>query len=320
MKKSKILLAVALSLSPASPLLAQQVETAERGQARGLFPQPDSRYYNLRHKTSSLGLGGIRLNDEYLSPLGYGGFSLQYSQESSQLRYRYKPVDKPFLSSLIGTIPRQEDAQWMGQRHFILSLGRTSNPAGNASISHLEARLSGSRQYRLYGGDFGRLYLGPGYTIGTGGLYSSRNGNNPATFKFDTSLTLALSYSYRLPSERFPALLRISSRTDLLGLQWGQEFGESYYELYYLSKAWYKRLAVSYLGQSWGQELRLGVDLPLFDRTTYHLGYRWAYRSWRLHQLHNYREEHSLSIGLTHYIRPFSGRSWLRSELNALPF
>lgn len=304
----------------AASSILQAQQTSPRQPSRGLFPAPDSRYYNLRTKTSSLGIGGIRLSDEYLSPLRYGGFSLQYSQESSQLRYRYEAVERPLLSSLIGTIPRQLDARWMSQRHFILSLGRSTNPAGNASISHLDARLSGSRQYKLYEGKLGRLYVGPGYTIGAGGLYSSRNGNNPATFKFDASLTLALSYSYRLPSERFPALFRISSRSDLLGIQWGQEYGESYYELYYLSGAWYKRLSLSYLGQSWGHELRLGVDLPLFDRTTYHLGYRLAYRSWRLHHLHNYREEHSLVLGITRYLRPFSGRTWLRSELNALPF
>lgn len=285
-----------------------------------LFPSPKARYYNIRMKTSSLGIGGIVLKDEYLSPLNYGGFSLQYSQESNQLRYTYSRPAQHIVEPLIGNIPREANPHWLGQRHFVISLGQTKNPAGNGSISRLQARLSGSRQYRLWDKPWGRVYIGPGYTVGAGGLYSSRNGNNPATLKLDASLGLACSYSYRLPWQAFPALFRLSLRTDLVGLNWGQQFGESYYELYYVSEALAKRFAFAHLGNSLGQEVRLDVSLPLFDRMIYNIGYRYQHKSWRINQIYNSFNEHSIQVGITRYIRPLGGRAFTQTQSEALPF
>lgn len=322
-KRIKISLLVLSVLHLATPLFSQEqssVELDANKDNRALFPQPSERFYNVRMKLSSLGVGGIILKDEYLSPLQYGGFTVSYTNETSQLRYRPLSHGVPFTQRLLGNIPREASNTWLSQRHFIVVLGQSKNPAGNATISHLQARLSGSRQYNIYQGEWGRVYLGPGYTLGAGGLYSSRNGNNPATLKLDGSLSLMASYSYRLPWIKFPALIRVSSRTDLIGVQWGQEYGESYYELYYLTEAWHKRFALTYLGKSLGQEFRLNIDLPIWDRVVYNIGYRYQHRTWTHSGLYNQMSEHSISLGITRYLRPMGGRKWQHEEQKHLPF
>lgn len=310
--RSLWLMLVVLCLVAVARLEAQTAEDKELA--------PSERFYNIRSKTSSLGVGGLVLKDEYLSPLNYGGISILYSQETSQLRYKYPSQGFSLLKPLIGNGERSTSRSWLGQRHFVFALGHTSNPAQNANISRLELRLSGSRQYRLSEGRWGSVSLGPGYTLGGGGLYSSRNGNNPATLKLDGGLTLALSYAYRLPWRSFPALIRLSSRTDLVGLRWEQQYGESYYELYYLSEALGKRLALTHLGNSLGQELRINIDIPLFDRYVYSVLYRYQHKSWDINQLYNKLNEHSISLGITRYFRPLGGRRWLQHNIEALPF
>ncbi len=291
-----------------------------RAQSSDSFLSPSERFYNVRMKTSSLGVGGLVLKDEYLSPLNYGGFSVQYSQESTQLRYKSSVQGVSIWSHLFGNVDRTPSSSWIGQRHFVVSLSQTKNPAQNGSISRLEARLSGSRQYALLRAASGVFYLGPGYTVSSGGMYSSRNGNNPATFKLEGLLTLAMSYAYRLPIRSCPILLRLSSRTDLLGLRWEQQFGESYYELYYLSDALTKRLSFAHLGNSFGQELRLNVDIPILDRLICSLGYRYQHKSWQINHLYNKVNEHSVNLGFTRYFRPLGGRSWLKNNVEVLPF
>lgn len=302
-------------------VLAREPEKSRVGDSGGsFFPKPRERYYNVRMQTSSLGFGGILLRDTYLSPLAYGGYVLQYSQETSQQGYTYLPNEGSILQKLIKGRSRQANSYWLRQRDFVATLGQSKNPAGNGSISLLRVRLSGSLGYRISSAPWGRIYLGFGYTMGSSGLYSSRNGNNPASIKLDGALALAFNYSYRLPWRYFPALIRMSSRTNLLGTQWEQNFGESYYELYYLSNAVANRFRLAHLGNSLGQEFRFNLSLPLFDRVIYTLGYRYHHKSWRISGNLNRFDEHSFQLGITRYLRPLGGRSIVRNYTEALPF
>lgn len=300
-------------------ILAQEHKKAQGKPTDIDIADSSSNHYNIQIKTQSLGLGGLVLKDEYLSPLNYGGLSLVYTQETSRLGYSYPQGDN-LIRKLVAVPQREPNRTKLKQRDFVFSLGRTYNPAGNAAIYRLQGRLSGSSQYRVIDQEWGRLYMGPGYTIGLGGLYSSRNGNNPATMKFDCSLSLALNYSYRLPWRKFPAIVRASSRTDLLGLQWEQQFGESYYELYYLSKDIAKRFSFAHIGRAWGQELKLSLDIPIWDKVIYTLSYRYHHKSWSMNSLQNIFNEHSVTLGLTRFVQPLGGRAWLNKAQTALPF
>lgn len=279
------------------------------------------RHYNVQMRASYIGAGGLVLADRYLSPLSYGGYTLSMQHERARYLYRTPEGCAPSLwARLSGSAPRTENRRWLWHSFISGDYSSTTNPAGNASIMRLQGRFDTSWLYQLYSGRWGQLGVGPGYTLGIGGLYSSRNGNNPATLKLDQSLTLSMHYSYRLPWVSFPLLVRLSSRTDLLGMQFAQQYGESYYEMLYVSQSLGKNLALSHLGNQLGQQLRLSLDVPLWDRGIVSLSYRLQHRAWRVHQVFNRQTDHTLSIGLVRYIQPRGGRSLLSGRSVALPF
>lgn len=253
---------------------------------------------SIRLNRIRFGGGGVVLRDEYLSPLNYAGFVVNYSDENVRLSKHHR----------------------LAESSLLVSLGQTKNPAQNGSISILHSRLSGSRLFPLYRGRLGILYFGPGYTIGLGGLYSNRNGNNPATFKMDAHLSLSMSYGYRLNWDKCPILLQLSSRTDLLGTRWSQGFGESYYEMYYLSKALGKRFHLSHLGNGIGQELKFSLDIPIYKKITINLNYGYTFYSSNINELNSIQSLHTLGLGLTSYTSVLGGKKWVQSNKQLLPF
>lgn len=252
-------------------------------------------------RSISLGYGGQYLHDSYLSPLNYGGYTLSLGGETLKRRYQGRGFVGFVLGRASGAVGQ---ASWLSHRRLSLDYGSTDNPAGNASIHRLELRWQSARLYPLAQGAWGELALGPAYTLGGGALYSTRNGNNPLSLKLDLNLGLGMHYSYRLPWEAFPIRLRLATRTDLLGLQWGQHFGESYYELFLLSKAHAKRINLVHLGNQFAGELNLALDLPILRGTDLTLGYRLRHRSWSVNQLKTKLTDHSLTLGISYYITP----------------
>lgn len=278
------------------------------------------RYYNPYISTTSVGVGGVLLDDRYLSPLPYGGYNLSIQSERIQFQYRRaNNIRWERGSSLTGASPRERSNRWLSYRLWSVDYSDTKNPAQNASIMRIQTRWEVSRLYRLTTGEFGSLDVGAGYTAGIGGLYSSRNGNNPATLKADLSLTLALHYSYRLPWRSFPAVIRLASRTDLFGTQFSQQFGESYFELYYVSREYARRFHLVHLGNQIGQQLRLSIDLPIMDRFVASLSYRFQHRTWDVSHLYNRQTDHTFSIGLVRYLQPHGGRTYMHQNAS-LPF
>lgn len=281
-----------------SPLASPSTDSLEVQSVEKL-PQP-------RQQASYIGLGGVVLRDDYLSPLSYGGLNLGVSRESLHKRYSGLGV----LGLLWGRKRPMGDTEgttWLSHRLFSADLSSTENPAGNASIYRVQARWDYARLYRLLSSRWGTLRLGPGYTLGLGGLYSSRNGNNPATFKADASLGIAVHYTHRLPIMGLPIGLKAQLRADLLGVQWSQHFGESYYELLFLREQVMKRLQLVHLGNQQSFQLRLGIDLPLMRGADISLMYRMQCRSWQLNDLPNRQVDHGVYVGLVRYLHKESG-------------
>lgn len=261
-------------------------------------------------RASYLGLGGVVLSDSYLSPLNYGGYTIHFASETAQWRYRGRGLGGLLLGRGYAPSPAEDEApaRWLRHRLVSVDYSSTTNPTGSGTMLRLQARWEAARLYKLYDGSLGRILLGPGYTAGVGGLYNSRNGNNPATLKLDASLTLALHYSYRLPWHAFPMQVRLATRTDLIGTQWSQQFGESYYEMYYVSGEFGKRFGLMHLGNQLGVQIRLAIDLPLFRHTDLSIAYRLQHRRWEINHLITRQSDHTLSLGLVRYIRALAPR------------
>ena len=316
--------ALLLPLLALEPLEAQSYEgDSLRGgsQATSVLtvPEPQSRMSNVTSHSQYLGIGGMRLGNTYLTPLNYGGRVYSYLSQSSHLGYKSLKGETEAKGSLFAYTPRTTDPRWLKHTLLGVDLALTLNPAGNATIYSLGLRYDWGYLRRVMEGKAGRLYLG-GSLVGFGGVaYSTRNGNNPVALDAALSVGLSALYSYRLGTERFPLLLKTYAHTDLLGLAFAQEFGESFFELYYYSKP-SRRISLTHPFSSPELYLLSTLDVPLLDYLTLSVGYRWDYRRTELHQIRAYRHQHSLLVGVTTHFLPLQGRRTASKYSSLVPF
>lgn len=293
---------------------------------RRLLPKPKAVASNLKMRTHYIGMGGLVLQDSYLSPLRYGGYSLSYLSESSRLSHsplahRSESLGADLAPTSLTKRPDLPlDDKWLHHSTSALDYGYTLNPARNGSIRRLNLRLDRGLMYRLAQGSLGRLYAGLGITAGAGTLYSSRNGNNPATAQVDLSLVARLAYSYQLPWQALPARLRLSAYSDILGTAFAQDFGENYYELYERSGSYASSFRLTHLGNSSAHRFIGAIDLPLWDSTTLSIAYRLQTHQRTLNHTHHRLTSHTLFVGITSYVRSFRGRKFVHDHAKSLPF
>ena len=318
-------LLVLLILAPAR-LWAVEASTDADSVSRGTMRKvplltiapPHERYYNVTMRTRALGIGGILLGEEYLSPLNYGGTYLSFVSQSIHLGYKQSEEEIRTPGAFFPFRPRTADHDWLHHSLFTLGYGNSTNPAGNASIYSLDLTYSRSLLRKLSSGRVGNLALGGGIGGYVSGLYSNRNGNNPGTVHASLGLDLALLYSYRFGSERFPVLVKAFAGLQLAGVAFSQEFGESYYELYYYTKPKDRLTFVHPFNNLTGQ-LYASIELPLLDYGIISLGYRLGAENRHLRRLHSYQTTQSLVIGFTTTHLPLGGRRVTKATHPSLP-
>lgn len=319
-----ILPLLALSFSPlraqSSPSPAPSSPTPVVDERVGLLTIPPAQLREsipqMHHQY--LGLGGVLLRDSYLSPLRYGGKAFSYVSEVTRLGYQRG--DRVVASgSLFSYRGRRADSRW--RRHTLLTvdLGLTNNPAGNASIYALAARYDWGYLHQLSTGSWGTMSLGASLSAQAGGRYSTRNGNNPGSLDLSLTLGPSLLYSKTFGSPRFPMLAKLYLRTGLLGTSFSQEFGETYYELYYFTKP-LQRFAFAHPGNAPELQLLSSVDIPVLDYLTLSVGYRFDYRGKHLNHLTTRSTQHSLLIGVSTTLLPLQGRGVRSAHPTSLPF
>ena len=150
-------------------------------------------------------------------------------------------------------------------------------------------------------------------------MYSARNGNNPASVDLALSLGPSALYSLRFGSARFPFLFKVYAHTDLLGVAFSQDFGESFYELYYFGHP-ARRLHLTHPGNVPAAFALTTLDIPVLDYLTLSVGYRWDYRRTELNHLSVYRQQHSLLVGVTTQLLPLEGRRVATDHPTLVPF
>lgn len=157
--------------------------------------------------------GSSHLLDTYLSPLKYTGWHAAFAYERVQAM-KFSPE------------------KWRQQLDLGVEINSGGNPARNASLlyGNLSAAWSMSRMWRLpY-----RLTVTAGGRVegNLGGIYSTRNGNNPAALKADVSLGAMASLGWNVNLWRLPVALRWQTSMPLLGAFFSPEYDELYYEIY----------------------------------------------------------------------------------------
>ena len=189
-----------------------------------LLPMSAQSLASDRFEERSLSLGGgyTNLIDTYLSPLRYGGPHVALLSEGFSQ----------------ATIP---GGRWFSQSLFALHGDYVTSAAGSALTVGGMADYSYTCYYQApllspQGGRF-RLLVGPQAQLRIGGIYNLRNSNNPAQLKLDVNLAASAMAKYAFTLWDTPMNVRLQTDLPLLGVAFAPDYGQSYYEIFYLGQS-----------------------------------------------------------------------------------
>ncbi len=199
MKLKPLLLAVLLLSSAAS--IAQTLES-----------------HRFEERSFSFGGGATQLLDTYLSPLNYKGAHVAI-------------MDERFTQA------KAESGHWFGQSLFSLHGDYTRVAEGRGLMVGGTADYSYTYYYRPLSSEQWSLYVGPQAQLRLGGIYNLRNSNNPAQLKLGMNIAASAMAKYGFTLWDTPMSLRLQADVPLLGMAFGPDYGQSYYEIFYLGQS-----------------------------------------------------------------------------------
>lgn len=228
-------------------------------------------------KSFTFEVGANSLADTYLSPLRYKGTSFAISYERQQAM-RFDP------------------RRWNMRLSARVSLADTQNPARNADIWNLNGHLDWSMR-RIWSLPLGfSAGVGGGASLNLGCLYSTRNGNNPASAKAAFTVDLAGFGQWRGSLWRLPLTVRYQPSLPLLGCFFSPEYGQLYYEIYMGDNDNLAHFA--HFGNYFALENLFTVDVR-FGKTSVRLGYRGDILSTKVNNITSRDISHAFIIGIT---------------------
>ena len=243
---------------------------------------------SLIYQSTLLGIGSTSIYDTYLSPLEYKGSNIGLIHERMKMTGLF-------------------DGKVSSQHLFNLELATTVNPAKTATNYMGSLEYGYGLHYHLQPFPVEKLKVLAGLQASglIGGIYNTRNGNNPATAKLNLNLNLSGMVSYQLKIKEQPVLLRYQLNIPSIGVMYAPAFGLSYYEMDASGYNGLFRLA-SFHNQLAMRNL-LSVELPL-NFCTVRLSYQnWTYET-RINDLDTRIASNSVYVGFSKNFFVVSGR------------
>ncbi len=239
----------------------------------------------------ALEIGSSHLNDTYLTPLRYNGWSAALTYERLQAM-KFDPE------------------HWIMRLDGRLSFGSTENTMGNATMWNINFRPSWSmlRRWDLKQG-LG-LAIGGNVGINLGALYLLHNGNNPVSLQASATAGVTAMATYATKLGKLPITLRYQPTMPLIGAFFSPDYDQLYYEIWLGNHS--GLCHVAWPGNYFRLDNLLTADLH-FGATTLRVGYRCELFSSKASGIVSNRAEHSFVIGVsTEWIS-------LRSNSNRTP-
>jgi hypothetical protein len=172
--------------------------------------------FSLTYESTMAGLGIAGVYDSYLSPLKYNGKALEFVSEKMQNS-------------------RFAGGKTVTQRLVSLELAKSYNPAGTAFACSGIFLYDYGMFYRCSPVEKMDLFAGSQAECLLGFIYNNRNGNNPATGKLHLNMNISIIASYSLNIKQTPLRLSYQLSVPFAGAMYSPEFGQSYYEMYYVA-------------------------------------------------------------------------------------
>ena len=184
----------------------------------GLLAAQPLRSDRFEERAFSLGGGVTNLLDTYLSPLTYKGGHVAL-------------LDERFAQTTA------KSGRWFTQSLFALHGDYTLAAEGRALTVGGMADYSYTCYYRPLSSKRWSLYAGPQGQLRIGGIYNLRNSNNPAQLKLGVNLAASAMGKYSFTLWRTPMNVRLQADLPLFGFAFGPDYGQSYYEIFYLGQS-----------------------------------------------------------------------------------
>lgn len=167
---------------------------------------------NLVYQSTMIGLGNAHIYDTYLSPLEYKGWNLGVAHE--QMKMTGIANDKV-----------------SAQHFFAIEFANTQNPAHNAHNYSLNLEYAYGLHYRFQPMPKFQIFAGSQINAAIGGIFNSRNGNNPVAGKANLSLNLSGIAAYQFEIGTQTVQLRYQLNIPFIGVMFAPNYGQSYYEI-----------------------------------------------------------------------------------------
>lgn len=259
-----------------------------------VFGQKDSLYLNKRSLNSAtlVGLGITQALDTYLSPIPYKGSHFSLLSESMR-KTRYF------------------DNRLSFQHQFLLHLAQTENPTSTAASYVGSLRYDFSAFYPIATQKDFSILAGASWNMDLGGIYNSRNSNNPASAQLNTNLNIGILALYHWKRFTF----RWQGSTPIAGVFFLPPFAGSYYEIFELGnqkEAWH----FGSFHNQWAFRNYLTVDIPV-GKIILRTGYLGDFYRTKANHLTTRLSHHQFMLGLAMESLSFTHKEIKNYKINS---
>lgn len=239
-------------------------------------------------RSSLIGIGHTNILDTYLSEEKAYGTELRYMWEKTNRREasRWSSLwgHDAFVSKA-GT--RGNSNSYLGAMynlrygwHYNLDVNTGSGTAASHGVQPQPLNI--------------RLGLLADFSLG--GLYNTRNSNNPAQARAALSIDPSLLATWRFSIKGRPFTLRYQASMPIVGIAFSPNYGQSYYEIFTQGNYDHNVVVTSpFSGPQFRQKLTL--DFRLW-RTTFSVGYYGDIRQMQANNLKFHQYTHGVAIGV----------------------
>lgn len=236
-------------------------------------------------RSTMFGMGSANVLDTYLSPYNYTGTEVRIMRETMRMtRHMDGRVSNQTLIDINGSFlenrMKTADEYAAGIRY---SIGwhynfLESHPAlGNGKANN-----------------FG-VAVGPLLSGYLGGIYNTRNGNNPGQAKLDICIDLSAMAYYNLRIGKTNCLLRYQLNVPFVGAAFSPNYGQSYYEIFSLGH-YDSNVVFAHIGNMPSMRHLLTADIPI-GRNTLRIGYNGQFNQSTFNGLRHHSYSHNFMIG-----------------------
>lgn len=245
------------------------------------LPPPSTAQDRTVKEAVTLGMGGARQQDTYLSPLNFKGTQFSFLRETIRMTH------------------------WTDRRVSFQTLMH-----GAFSLTENQPKTSG-----YWGGELGydlawhrnweackglRLMAGGMLSSEAGFLYHTRNGNNPAQGRLQIQIALSLAGSYSFLIRKLPLTVRYQADIPAVGVMFSPQFGQSYYEISQGNRD--HNVCATHPANAFSIRQMCTIDIPI-RRYAVRVGYQSNLRQSRVNDIRTYNHYRSLMLG---FVREFT--------------